>query len=61
MNYIKEHSLELSEDVIRQHINLYVNNYSIDIGQEGEKAVTELLLRAEEAGIIPESKQQIFI
>ena len=61
MNYIKEHSLELSEDVIRQHINLYVNNYSIDIGQEGEKAVTELLLRAEEAGIIPKAKQQIFI
>lgn len=61
MNYIKEHSLELSEDVIRQHVNLYVNNYSIDVGQEGEKAVTELLLRAEEAGIIPKAKQQIFI
>ncbi len=61
MNYIKEHSLELSEDVIRQHVNLYVNNYSIDVGQEGERAVTELLLRAEEAGIIPKAKQQIFI
>ncbi len=61
MNYIKEHSLELSEDVIRQHVNLYVNNHSIDVGQEGEKAVTELLLRAEEAGIIPKAKQQIFI
>lgn len=61
MNYIKEHSLELSEDVIRQHVNLYVNNYSIDVGQEGEKAVIELLLRAEEAGIIPKAKQQIFI
>lgn len=59
-NYIKEHSQELSEDVINQHINLYVNQYSLDIGQEGEKAVTELLLRAEDAGIIPKAKQKIW-
>lgn len=61
MNYIKEHSQELSEDVINQHINLYVNDFSFDVSQEGEKAVTELLSRAEEAGIIPKAKQGIFI
>jgi 1,4-dihydroxy-6-naphthoate synthase len=61
MDYIKKHSQELSEDVINQHINLYVNDFSIDVGQEGEKAVTELLSRAENAGIIPKIKQQIFI
>ncbi|MBI4849428.1 MAG: 1,4-dihydroxy-6-naphthoate synthase [Nitrospirae bacterium] len=51
MEYIKKHSQELSDDVINQHIDLYVNDYSLDIGAEGEKAVTELLSRAEEAGI----------
>jgi 1,4-dihydroxy-6-naphthoate synthase len=61
MNYIKAHSQELSDDVINQHIDLYVNDYSVDVGQEGEKAVTELILRAEEAGIIPKAKQPIFI
>lgn len=61
MNYIKEHSQELSEDVINQHINLYVNDYTSDVGEEGEKAVKELLSRAEEAGIIPKSKQKVFI
>lgn len=61
MDYIKEHSQELSEDVINQHINLYVNNYSLDVGQEGEKAVIELLSRAEEAGVIPKIKHQVFI
>lgn len=60
MNYIKQYSQELSEDVINQHINLYVNDYSLDVGQEGEKAVTELLLRAGDAGIIPRVKQPIF-
>ena len=61
MDYIKKHSQELSDEVINQHINLYVNNYSLDVGQDGEKAVIALLSRAEEAGIIPKVKQEIFI
>jgi len=61
MDYIKKHSQELSEDVINQHLNLYVNDYSLDVGQEGEKAVTELISRAEDAGIIPKVKQEIFM
>jgi 1,4-dihydroxy-6-naphthoate synthase len=61
MSYIKEHSQELSDDVINRHINLYVNDYSIDVGQEGENAVIELISRAEEAGIIPKSRQPVFI
>jgi len=61
MTYIKEHSQELSDHVINQHIDLYVNNFSIDIGREGEKAVSALLLRAEAAGIIPRSEKNILI
>jgi 1,4-dihydroxy-6-naphthoate synthase len=52
MAYIKMHSQELSDDVIEQHINLYVNDYSVDIGEDGMYAVEELLKRAEEKGII---------
>jgi 1,4-dihydroxy-6-naphthoate synthase len=54
--YIKKHSQELSDDVINRHIDLYVNDYSLDIGQDGGKAVRELLSRAEDAGIIPKAK-----
>jgi len=60
MNYIKQHSQELSDDVILQHINLYVNDFSIDVGEEGEKAITELLSRAEDAGVIAESDRPVF-
>lgn len=60
MKYIKQHSQELSDDVINQHIKLYVNDFSIDVGPEGEKAVDELLARAEESGIIPKSRHSIF-
>ncbi|MBI5675123.1 MAG: 1,4-dihydroxy-6-naphthoate synthase [Nitrospirae bacterium] len=61
MDYIKKHSQELSDDVIKQHIDLYVNKYSLDIGDDGERAVKEFLLRAEETGIIPKSKEPLFI
>ena len=61
LTYIKEHSQELSDDVIQQHINLYVNDFSLDIEKEGEKAIIELISRAESAGIIPGSDAPIFI
>ncbi|MBI5663485.1 MAG: 1,4-dihydroxy-6-naphthoate synthase, partial [Nitrospirae bacterium] len=61
MDYIKKHSQELSDDVINQHIDLYVNGFSIDVGDEGGKAVAELISRAEESRIIPKSKLPAFI
>lgn len=39
MEYIKNHSQEIEDAVIEAHINLYVNDYSIDIGEEGINAV----------------------
>ena len=41
--YVKQHSQEMEESVMRQHIDLYVNNYSIDLGEEGKRAVMTLL------------------
>lgn len=40
--YVKEHAQAMSEDVMRQHIELYVNNYSLDLGENGRKAVEVL-------------------
>ncbi len=42
-DYVKQHSQEMGEDVMRQHIDLYVNNYSIALGDEGKHAVMKLL------------------
>ena len=52
--YIKSHSRELRDDVIAKHIELYVNEYSLDLGSEGMAAVEELLQRAEQRGIFRE-------
>jgi 1,4-dihydroxy-6-naphthoate synthase len=42
-DYVKQHSQEMDETVMRQHIDLYVNHYSLDLGDEGRKAVETLL------------------
>jgi len=41
--YVTEHAQEMDEQVMRQHIDLYVNDYSLSLGSEGEKAVETLL------------------
>lgn len=40
--YVKQHSQEMSENVMRQHIDLYVNNYSLELGVDGKQAIETL-------------------
>jgi 1,4-dihydroxy-6-naphthoate synthase len=42
-DYVKSHAQEMSEKVMRQHIDLYVNNFSVALGNNGRKAVEKLL------------------
>ncbi len=42
-DYVKQHAQEMDEDVMRQHIDLYVNNYSLNLGKEGRAAIWKLL------------------
>jgi 1,4-dihydroxy-6-naphthoate synthase len=44
--YVREHSHEMSEEVCRAHIDLYVNGYSIDLGEPGLAAVERLAAAA---------------
>jgi len=58
--YIREHAQEISDEVCAAHIGLYVNDFSTELGDEGERAIAELLRRAEESGIIPRSDRNLF-
>lgn len=58
--YIRKHAQEMSDDVCAAHISLYVNDFSLDLGAEGERAVACLMERAEKAGVIPRSDKRIF-
>jgi 1,4-dihydroxy-6-naphthoate synthase len=41
--YVKEHAREMDESVMRQHIDLYVNEFSLSLGNEGRAAVWKML------------------
>jgi 1,4-dihydroxy-6-naphthoate synthase len=51
--YVKMHAQEMDDSVIRQHIDLYVNDYSLELGEEGRLAIVRLLELAHEQGLLP--------
>jgi len=59
--FVREHAQEMSDEVMYRHIDLYVNDYSIDLGQEGRRAVDLLFEKARAGGIIPEVKTALFL
>lgn len=58
--YIRAHAQEMDDNVLQQHIDLYVNQHTLDYGPDGEAAIRYLLMRAESEGIIPCSDLSIF-
>jgi 1,4-dihydroxy-6-naphthoate synthase len=59
--YVAKYAQEMSEEVRQKHIDLYVNEYSLDVGEAGKAAITELFGRAEERGFIPKISNKIFL
>jgi len=54
--YVLAHAQELEPDVVKQHIELYVNDFTESLGDEGYAAVEALLGRASRAGLVPPVK-----
>ena len=50
--YVLKHAAEMDSDVLDEHIKTFVNDYSLDLGDDGRAAVAEMRRRAQEAGII---------
>jgi 1,4-dihydroxy-6-naphthoate synthase len=61
MPYVREHAFEMDEAVMRQHIALYVNNYSDDVTETGVAAANELFTRAQKTGILKTNATARFI
>lgn len=59
--FIKSHAQEMDEKVMYQHIELYVNKYSVDLGEEGKEAIEILFKEAFEKNIIPQTNQSLFL
>ncbi len=55
--WIRQHSQEMSEAVCREHIDLYVNDYSVSLGEEGRAAIDEMFRRARANGAMPPGRE----
>ncbi|MBD0376197.1 MAG: 1,4-dihydroxy-6-naphthoate synthase [Flavisolibacter sp.] len=58
--YTKQHAQEMNEAVMRQHIELYVNDYSLDLGEKGKEAIALLNKVYARQQNIPETAEDIF-
>lgn len=45
LDFVRSYAQEMEEEVMRKHIALYVNQYTVDLGTEGKRAVSELFDR----------------
>ncbi|MBC7567258.1 MAG: 1,4-dihydroxy-6-naphthoate synthase [Pedobacter sp.] len=61
LDFIKSNAQEMNEEVMYKHIDLYVNDYSINLGMEGRKAINVMFKMAAQKGIIAPLKTDIFL
>jgi 1,4-dihydroxy-6-naphthoate synthase len=54
-DYVAAHAAEMSPDVQQRHIDLYVNEFTRDLGDEGYAAADALLTRAAAEGLVPKA------
>ncbi|MGD8563088.1 MAG: 1,4-dihydroxy-6-naphthoate synthase [Desulfarculaceae bacterium] len=57
--YVLKHAQEMEPEVVRQHIELYVNDFSLDLGEEGLLAVEKMLELGRKSGLIPPSQSPL--
>ena len=61
IEFISAHAQEMDEAVMYKHIELYVNQYSVQLGTEGRNAINTMFEMAQERGIIPGINQDLYV
>ncbi len=61
LEYVAAHAQEMEEAVMYQHISLYVNDYTTDLGPTGRQAIERLFGEARKKEVIPEMKEKLFV
>lgn len=60
-DFVAGNAREMDSNVMNNHIKLYVNDFTLNLGIEGRKAINTLFSIAEEKGVIPELPEKIFL
>ncbi|MFB2121142.1 1,4-dihydroxy-6-naphthoate synthase [Parapedobacter sp. 2B3] len=61
IDFIRLHAQEMSEEVMYKHIDLYVNRFSIALGDEGRAAIHTLFRKAWELKLVPQTPKELFL
>ncbi len=61
MPYVRQHAQEMSEEVMKKHIALYVNAFSIDLGSTGKNAIELMFNKAKDIGLLKDLHSQLII
>ncbi len=59
--FVKHHAQEMEDRVMESHIKLYVNEFTLNLGAAGRKAVETLYREGTSLGVIPKVRQDIFV
>lgn len=59
--YVRAHAQEMDETVMYKHIDLYVNDFSVDLGPEGTRAVHTMFEKASALHLVPASSAPLFV
>jgi 1,4-dihydroxy-6-naphthoate synthase len=60
-DFVASNAKEMDSTVMNRHIKLFVNEFSLNLGNEGRKALSELFRIAHEKGVVPEVTDPIFL
>lgn len=61
MQYVKQNAQEMNEEVMKKHINLYVNSFSLDLGDIGINAVELMFNKGKELKLFDFESNQLII
>jgi 1,4-dihydroxy-6-naphthoate synthase len=61
MPYVRQYAQTMEKEVMRAHIQLYVNDFSLQLGSAGRQAVEQLLRMGKERGLLPAYRKDFFI
>lgn len=62
--YVKDHAQEMDVDVMKKHIDLYVNDYSLDLGEDGKAAIrylADVLISNDKISVAIQPQQEMFM
>ena len=61
LGFVKQHAQDMDAEVMQKHINLYVNDYSLSLGEKGKEAIQYMYAFSVEKKLIASTEKGLFV